>query len=438
MFGQLRAYRSGGNPLPAGALVVGSGLVVNGLTTYGFLTIARNSLGEAAYDPLAALWALTFILGPGFFQPLEQEVARATAFRAARGLGSAPVLRTAAMLGAALLGVVSLGAVVAWPLGLDEVLDHRGLLLLALLLALLSFWVSLPLRGLLAGRNEFHRYALYFGVEGTSRLLPAAVFAAFGLSTGAFGLAVGLAPLVAALVAIAGKRPLARPGPPAPWSEVSESLGLLLAASLFTNLLLNVGPVAVEILGDDQSVGATGAFLNGLIIARVPLFFFQAVQASLIPQLTAFVSEDRLDDFAATLNRLIAAVLSLAVVGVVAAAVIGPPIVEAVFGDELSSRDMALLAAASGGFMMAMSYASALIALHRLGRVVLGWLAGVVTFPVVVAVIDDLFLRVALGLAAGSVVAASVMATLLYSRLAVDRSATTIAPGPRHEGSPPS
>ena len=437
MLYRLRAYRGGGSPLPSGALVVGSGLVVNGIATYGFLTIARNSLGEAAYDPLAALWAMTFILGPGFFQPLEQEVARATAFRAARGLGSAPVLRRAVMLGAGLLSIVTLCVLIAWPLKLSDTLEGNGVLLLSLLMALPAFWLSFPIRGLLAGRKEFGRYGVYFGVEGMVRLVPAMVFAAFELSTGAFGLVVGLAPLIAAGVAVAGERPLARPGPPAPWAEVSESLGLLLAASLFTNLLLNVGPVAVKILADEQSTGATGAFLNGVIIARIPLFFFQAVQASLIPQLAGFVSEHRLDDFTAVLNRLIAAVLSVAVVGIIGAAATGPVIVRTVFGDDLSSREMALLAAASGGFMLAMSFASALIALHRLERVVLGWFSGVVTFPIVVALIDDLFLRVALGLAIGSGMAALVMAGLLYSRLAIERSGDPMAPGPVGGGGSP-
>ena len=110
------------------------------------------------------------------------------------------------------------------------------MLLIGLLLALVSFCVSFPLHGLLAGRSEFSRYALYFGVERSSRLVPAIVFAAVGASTGAYGIAVGMAPLVATGRG-AGAASLAQPGPPAAWTEVSESLGLLLAASLFTNLL---------------------------------------------------------------------------------------------------------------------------------------------------------------------------------------------------------
>ena len=80
------------------------GLVINGLSTYGFLVLAHAAIGDEAYGGLAVLWALMYILGPGLFQPLEQEVARATAARGSRGEGSAPVLREAAKVGAVALG----------------------------------------------------------------------------------------------------------------------------------------------------------------------------------------------------------------------------------------------------------------------------------------------------------------------------------------------
>ena len=89
---------AGRNPLPSGAVEIGWGLVVNGLATYGFLIIARRSMGDDAYGALAVLWGLVYIAGPGLFQPLEQEVARATADRGGRGLGSAPVLRRAGVI----------------------------------------------------------------------------------------------------------------------------------------------------------------------------------------------------------------------------------------------------------------------------------------------------------------------------------------------------
>src|SRR5438105_14888687 len=92
--------------LPRGTLEVGVGLVLAGVTTYAYLTIAKAALGSDAYGPLGVLWALVFTAGPGFFLPIEQEVSRALAARRSRGEGSGPLLRRAAALGAGLLAIL--------------------------------------------------------------------------------------------------------------------------------------------------------------------------------------------------------------------------------------------------------------------------------------------------------------------------------------------
>jgi hypothetical protein len=57
---------------------------------------------------VALLWALSFLLGIGFFLPLEQETARLVAGRVSRGQGIGPVVKSAARLGASLaLGLVA-------------------------------------------------------------------------------------------------------------------------------------------------------------------------------------------------------------------------------------------------------------------------------------------------------------------------------------------
>ncbi|MEA2685075.1 MAG: hypothetical protein QOE93_270, partial [Actinomycetota bacterium] len=72
-------------------MAVAAGLVVLGLTAYAFLVIAARALGPEAYAPLSALWAIVFLVGPGCFVPLEQELARSLAARGAAGLGGGPV-----------------------------------------------------------------------------------------------------------------------------------------------------------------------------------------------------------------------------------------------------------------------------------------------------------------------------------------------------------
>ena len=104
----------------------------------------------------------------------------------------------------------------------------------------------------------------------------------------------------------------------------------------------------------------------------------------------------------------------------VAAAVVGPPLIDAVFSSSagLGARDLGLLTATFVLIMAAVSVDQALIALsgHRL--MATGWVLSLVVFVVVTALGDDLFLRVELGLLASSLVALAWMAGWLRRRLA--------------------
>src|SRR2546421_4256098 len=99
------------NPLPEGTLAVGAGLIVSGVTSYGFLAISARALGPERYAPLGVLWALTYVVCPGVFLPLEQEVGRALSSRRARGVGGGPLIHRAALAG----GGAAVGLVAAPP-----------------------------------------------------------------------------------------------------------------------------------------------------------------------------------------------------------------------------------------------------------------------------------------------------------------------------------
>src|SRR5581483_5112390 len=86
-------------PLPEGTLAVGAGLIVSGVTSYGFLALSARALGPEKYAPLGVLWALTSVVCAGVFLPLEQEVGRALSSRRARGLGGGPLVHRAALAG---------------------------------------------------------------------------------------------------------------------------------------------------------------------------------------------------------------------------------------------------------------------------------------------------------------------------------------------------
>jgi hypothetical protein len=73
--------------VPEGTIPVAIGLVITGLSAYAFLSLTRYGLGTDASTPVNQLWFATFILAPGFFLPVEQEVGRALAHRRALGEG---------------------------------------------------------------------------------------------------------------------------------------------------------------------------------------------------------------------------------------------------------------------------------------------------------------------------------------------------------------
>lgn len=402
------------SPLPEGTTAIGVGLVVNGIATYAFLVISRRALGDAAYGGLAVLWGLVYILGPGLFQPLEQEIARATANRASRNEGSAPVLRQASRIGLVQLLLVEAAVVAAWPLGLDGLLDHKVWLLVALMLSLACFMGAQCVRGVLSGRHEFSRYRSYFAAEGSTRLLMAGALAIVGVeAVGAYATAIAVAFAVAAVVAVGSLRPFVNPGPPAPLGEVTPALGWLLVASLSEAFLLNVGPVALGIIGRDLGEEVPGVFLNGLIISRVPLFFFQAVRAALLPNLARLAGDDDLNGFRSLQLRLVAAVAGVAALAVAVMAVVGPWLVEFLFGDEIGSLDMALLSASGGGLMVFLSLSLGLVALDHTRLAAIGYAVGVAMFPTALTFASEPFLRVEVALVtavgAGAVVTAGLL-----------------------------
>ncbi len=403
--------------LPQGTVAVGGGLVVNGLAAYAFITLASRDLGPEAYTPVGLLWALSFLLGPGFFQPLEQEVARIVAARPGNRIG--PVVRTAGWVGASMVGLLAALALLLGDRIRHDLFDGHGLLVVGLLLVLVGLGIGHLVRGVLAGLGRFGGYARYFIGDGVGRLVIVLVLVATVGGVGAYGLAVGLAPFIGVVLALVGQRELSLEGPAEPAGAFSRALGALLVASVATALVLNVSPLAVEVLAGPDQADDPGRFLNALLIARVPLFFFQAVQASLLPRLSALVGAGRFDELVHVFRRLLGLVIVIGGVAVAVCAVFGARIVEFAFGADFAveRQDMVLLAGSSAVLMVALSFAQALMACRAQGRMALAWVLGLAVFPLVVALGDDLFLRVELGLLATVSVAASSMAGLLIARL---------------------
>lgn len=407
-------------PVPDGTLPVGVALLIAGLATYAFFRVGRDALGgEAEFAPISALWFATFSLAPGVFLPLEQELGRALSHRTARGQGGLPVVRKVVLLGAILAAVVLAIVLIASPVITRVYFDGDWFMLAALATAFVAYAPAHLARGVCSGTGRFRSYAVIMGSDGIIRILLCVVLAAIGVTAaGPYGFAVALAPLVAvSVLALRGKL-ATEPGPPAEWREVTPNLGWLLCGSIFAAALLNAGVVAATLLSSEHERELVTQFAFGVLLARIPLFMFQAVQAALLPRLSRLAARNELAEFRAGFKRLIVLVICVGATGTVGAFLIGSWVIELVYSATLSGRTLALLALASAIYMLALATAQAVIALRGHALVALGWSTAFATFVIVTWLSSDLlFRRIEFGLLASSVVALGVFSIALRSKL---------------------
>jgi O-antigen/teichoic acid export membrane protein len=425
-----RLIEAARRPMPEGTFVVGAGLLVAGLSAYGFQILSFRALTEANYNALNGLWVFVFVLAPGFFLPLEQEVGRALADRRVKGLGGRPVVERAAIAGLVLTIVLALiaGAAAAGTPLVDDLFEGKAGLAACLVIALFTYGVQHLARGTLSGSARFGSYGLIIGAEGVIRLVPCAGLAIAGVGDPAwYGLCLALPPAFAAALALSRERgrDLLMPGPRAPWSELSTNLGFLFFASISAQALGYapfLGAVLVRTASQDKEVAN---FLAGVFLARIPILLFQAVQAALLPKLAGLAGAGRHDDFRSGLRKLIVVIIGIGAIGVIAGGTVGPPVGEILFGKkfDLGHEDLALLAAGSGIFILALTLAQALIALMGHWRVLVAWLTGIVAFVAVFLASDhSRFDResVEIGFIVGAFAAAATMGMMLYIRMRSD------------------
>jgi O-antigen/teichoic acid export membrane protein len=406
-------------PLPEGTLTVGVGLFIAGISAFVFFKIGQQALGQDGFKPIVAMWFIAFSLAPGFFLPIEQEVGRALSHRRALQQGGRPIIRRMIPLAATMLVILTVIIAIASPYLTKHLFDGYGVVVVCLVLTLVSYAPMHLARGICSGSQRFGSYGIIMGADGAARVIGVAVLWALGVeSVGAFALMIALSPLVGVVgVGLFGKLHTDN-GPPAPWSEVTPNLGWLLMGSLFAAALVNAGPITVDILGTNAKPELITQFGNAVIFARIPLFLFQAVQAALLPRLARLAAQGHLDEFRSALNKLLVLVVGVGVVGTLGAFVIGPAVLELVYGSGIDRRTLTLLALSSAVYMVAVAFAQATIALRGHALAGIGWALGFASFVALAAwSSNDLYLRVEIALVGSSVVALISFMLALRSRM---------------------
>jgi O-antigen/teichoic acid export membrane protein len=201
---------------------------------------------------------------------------------------------------------------------------------------------------------------------------------------------------------------------------LSANLGWLLSGSLLAQVLSYAPFLGAQLLATTGERVAVADFIVGLFLSRIPILLFQAVQAALLPGLAAQVSAGHNDEFRRGMRNLLLVVSGIGILGVIGGATLGPFVGNLLFGAkfDLSNVDLALLAAGSGLFILALTVSQGLIALNDLAHVTSSWLVGVCVFITVAGLASqDLFLRVELGSIAGAGAAALMMGWMFRRRL---------------------
>ncbi|MBJ7421451.1 MAG: hypothetical protein JHC58_01195 [Ilumatobacteraceae bacterium] len=419
--------------IPEGTLSIGIGLLVAGVTIYIFFKIGQQALGQEKFKPLVSLWFVMFAIAPGFFLPIEQELSRAVAHRRALNQGVGPVVKKVALL--CVVTVVFLLALILLlsPMINDNLFEGNVIITVSLAIAIVTYGALYFTKGLSSGLGKFSAYGFIVGADGAIRVLACTALLLLGVTQlSAYSLIIVITPIIGVMIVLLAGQLKTESGPPATWSEITENLVWLLGGSIFAAALVNAGPLTVDILGDSQDAIRVTQFGNAVLLTRVPLFLFQAVQAALLPRLTRLAARGDLVEFKIGFRRLVVLVIGVGVFGTIGAFLFGPFFLDLVYGGGIDRRTLTLLALASAIYMMALAIAQAVIALRGHRLVALGWLLSFLSYVICAwKVSQDLFLRVEVALVVSSTVAlvsfALSLKALLKSGATVDIESVTTA-----------
>jgi len=394
-----------------------TGVLAAGVFTYVFLSVAARDLGPSAFGPVSTLWAMAFLVGPGLFLAVQQELGRiASRHREDRAAGGL-LLQAGTVTG----GIVVVALAITFLARhwiLSDLLSGQTALLWCFCGAILTWAVSYLFRGLYSGLADFTGFSLVVAGEAAARLPVAFATRLLGASPStSYGLGLALAPLVAVAVVVPlRRRTRIHAGAWAAWPDMLGAFGWLTAGSLLAQALANAGPITVQALARPDQKVETGRFLSALVIARVSFYLFQAVQAALIPNLAALHGAGNHTALRAAVRRMLRVGAAFVVVCTAGAALLGPFVVRLLFGHgfTVTAGQMAALTAASTIYVLAALLNSVTIASasHRPGAI--AWALGCAAFGAGLFAFHDLLHRVEAAFLLGSLTACATLLLMIW------------------------
>lgn len=401
--GRASEFRNDGtNYMVAGALVSAIG-------AYLFTVMAGRGLGEVDFAPIAALWTLQFLGFTVLYTPIEQLIIH----RLTLAGGKAEALRSAraVIVGAIGAGTLLLAGFVYATR--DRFFEGDAAFAVAALVLFLTLGGYALARGFLAGRARYKSYGIMVGAEAVARVTMA-VLVLVTVDT-ALGLAavLALAPLVFVFF-----RPFAATASDQahigdPSGSASTFLAGLVVATAASQTILAAGPLVVGALGGGPA--EISVFFFTFTLFRGPLTASYNLLARVLPWFTERLVGGSDRALRLGLVWLGTAGFALAVVGGLLGALLGPWIVDLMFGERPEAQLAALAVAGVVLGGVALVIGQALVARSATRALAAVWIGALAVALIVVFVsTGSASMRTGLGFVIGeSAALAGTMAAVL-------------------------
>ena len=402
-----RSQRANTQGVGAGSAYVAGSFFVSGMLTYIFQGLSTRFLGEAGYGDLIILWSTTFLVVQVLWIGIAQTLGRYVSEREARSEDWRPVIVSARRLQISLLAAFMLASLLASPFLVDGLFGGSWLITVAFLAAVAAYAPEYFRRGTFSGHRQFARLGALHVAESSSRALIAAVLLVAGAGLAGPALAIVLAPLVGVL--------LVRPASGTPPDKEGEAFsavgafrfaGPVLACVAFAQLLMNGGPILVDLLGGTRA--QVGVFGAALILTRIPQYVLSPVIGALLPHATRILATEgprAFERFVGKALGIVALIGSLMVGGTWALGEWGMGLFAPDF--DASRALLVGLAALAAFYILSDTLNQALFARGRGRLAAVGWLVGLPVCGICLALLRvDILERVSYSLALGTLAAA--------------------------------
>ena len=354
-----RGFRAEGTARMIGGSLAGA------LGAYLFVVLGGRQLGTVEFAPIALLWTVFFIVATVVLVPLEQFVTREV------GRGRRVLTEDRGALAMVIGGTAT--ALAVFVVVFSEALFAGELVFAGQAFLLATFFGMMQVgKGILAGHRRFAAYGLVLALEGVFRLAAAVVLIALAPRATFLGWAMVAAPLCVFVV-----RPWRHDRTTVPDVAATPAAGFLgnyVAGSAASQLLLAGAPLGVVALGGDAALRSV--IFTTFTLYRAPLTLIYNLQGRVLSFLVR--SDGNGLDVGRLISRLAVFGLALASVAGVVGWLVGPAVVEILFGADF--RPAALVAAlVAAGVMVASAtqiMAQALVAAGSTGQLAGAWVGG--------------------------------------------------------------